>query len=113
MARLRLICLSATESDVSYKKPGDLFKRQWPHEGTDIVEWASRMKWFILQIRGGKFGTFGQKGVEQCASRDLHIVSLRVWISLKRDNWGNKSRPLLVDKIPPIPVGLLHLVQFT
>lgn len=27
---------------------------------------------------------------------------------MKGDNWGNKSRPLLVDKIPPIPVGLLH-----
>lgn len=64
----RLICLSAAESDVSCKKPGDFSKREWPHEGTDIVEWASRMEWLILQIRGGIFGTFGQKGVGQCAS---------------------------------------------
>lgn len=59
----RLLCLATAESDVSYKKPGDFSKRQWLHEGTDIVEWASRMEWFILQIRGRKFGTFGQKGV--------------------------------------------------
>jgi hypothetical protein len=33
--------------------------------------------------------------------------------SLKRENIGNKSRPLLVDKTPPIPVGLRTLVQST
>lgn len=103
-----MIGFSASESDVSHKEPGNFPKKQWPHVGTDIVEWALRMEWFILQIQGGTFGTFGQEGVERCASQNIHIVSLRVWISLKRENFGNKSRLLLVDKTTADPCGPQH-----
>lgn len=66
------------------------------------------MERFILQIRDSTFGSFRQEGVGRCASQNMHIVSLMVWISSKRQNSGNKSRPLLVDKEPPIPVGPQH-----